>query len=311
MTTKKYDLHTVEYSVQGADAILTSDMEQLDDVISTRILGIIGETVADYKALYLKASDSKWYKAQANGVKQPCQGIAIEGKDIGDADEVIGTDTLNYTCIRDHVSDSTNKPVTGANWAIYWIQAGSSGIAWVSGTTYISNEIRIHRMGEIANAGWAWPTVGAPIYLDPNTAGELTQTKPPNNAQVVGYALSATSMIALIEPFKKQTFARGGTILSPSGAINVIVWYAPIACVLTAVKGYRVGGTGATINARRNGASNHLASALSLTSADVWMDGGAVQNTAYSVGDKLEMMVVSVAGSPAQIAVQVNFEASN
>ena len=90
-------------------------------------------------------------------------------------------------------------------------------------------------------------------------------------------------------------------------AKNIIVWRAPFACTVTAVKGYRAGGTGATINARLNGASNHLASNLSLTSADTWMDGGGVQNTAYAIGDKLEIMIVSVAGSPDQVAIQVDF----
>ena len=103
-----------------------------------------------------------------------------------------------------------------------------------------------------------------------------------------------------------ETISRGGVQLSPSGAINVIVWRAPFACTVTAVKGYRVGGTGATVNARKNGSSNHLASALSLTSADTWMDGGSVQNTAYAAGDKMEIMIVTVAGSPTQVAVQVD-----
>jgi hypothetical protein len=104
-----------------------------------------------------------------------------------------------------------------------------------------------------------------------------------------------------------EIFSRGGTVLSPAGAINVIVWRAPFACIVTAVKGYRVGGAGATINARRNGADNHLSSDLSLTSADTWMDGGAVQYTAYAIGDKLEIMIVSLDGSPTQVAVQVDF----
>ena len=107
--------------------------------------------------------------------------------------------------------------------------------------------------------------------------------------------------------FEAIKFSAGGTVLTPTEAINIIVWYAEFPCTVTNVRGYRVGGSGATINARRNGAYNHLASALSLTSADTWMDGGAVQNTAYAIGDKLEIMVVSVAGSPTQVAIQVAF----
>lgn len=107
--------------------------------------------------------------------------------------------------------------------------------------------------------------------------------------------------------FEAIPTSKGGTVLSPAAAINVIIWRAPFACTVTNVRGYRVGGTGATINARRNGASNHLASDLSLTSADTWMDGGAVSNTAYVAGDKLEIMVVSITGSPTQVAIQVDF----
>jgi len=102
----------------------------------------------------------------------------------------------------------------------------------------------------------------------------------------------------------------GGVIVNPYGitaAINLFTWIAPYVCTVTAVKGYRVGGTGATINARKNGASNHLASSLSLTSADTVMDGGAVQNTSYQAGDKLEIMVVSAAGSPTQLGIIVYF----
>jgi len=373
MTTEKYDLHTIDYSVQGWDAIMATDMEKIDDMIPSRIIGTLGETVTAYQPLYLKVVDGKWYKAKADGILQPCLGLAIEGGDALD-------------------------------------------------------EIRIHRMGEIINAGWAWATIGGPIYLDPSTAGALTQTPPAENIQIVGYALSATKMLVMIEAVGvgasavsltednrftgHQTFqgrvnvavsvggtvdamtavfsptftalvdkmeaiiraagantittptfapdglaakiivkenlaalaagdivgaghelhliynataekwilfnpkgaagggsniiSRGGTILSPSGAINVIVWRATYACTVTNVRGYRVGGTGATINARLNGASNHLAAALSLTSADTWMDGGAVQNTAYVAGDKLEIMVVTVAGTPTQVAIQVD-----
>ena len=257
MDNDKYDLHTIDYSVQGWDAIMATDMEIINAMIPTRIIGTLGETVTAYQALYLKAVDSKWWLAQADGAKQPCQGLAVE-----------------------------------------------SGIA--------TGEIRIHRMGEIINAGWAWATIGGPIYLDPSTPGALTQTSPSENIQIIGYALSATKVLLMIEAIGgggagTNIVSRGGTILLPTEAINVIVWRAPFACTVTNIRGYRVGGTGATINARRNGADNHLASALSLVDADTWTDGGAVQNTAYVAGDKLEIMVVTVTGSPTQVGIQVDF----
>jgi hypothetical protein len=140
-----------------------------------------------------------------------------------------------------------------------------------------------------------------------NQAHTLTGADHTATGLTSGHLLQATGTASFA--FAATTFSRGGTLIQADGltaAVNIIVWRAPFACTVTAVKGYRVGGTGATVNARKNGTSNHLASAVSLSSADTWTDGGSVQNTAYAAGDKLEIMVVSVAGSPTQVAVQVD-----
>lgn len=105
----------------------------------------------------------------------------------------------------------------------------------------------------------------------------------------------------------QPVFTIGGSILDPSGARDVMVWRAPFACTVTNVRGHRKGGTGAAINARKNQTSAHLASDLSLTSADAWMDGGAVQNATYAAGDDLEIRLVSIAGAVTEIAIQVDF----
>jgi hypothetical protein len=83
MTTDKYDLHTIDYSVQGWDAIMTTDMEKLDAVITSRILATVGETVDAYEAVYIK-SDGKVWLAQADGTAMPAIGLMIES---GVADE--------------------------------------------------------------------------------------------------------------------------------------------------------------------------------------------------------------------------------
>ena len=106
-----------------------------------------------------------------------------------------------------------------------------------------------------------------------------------------------------------STFSRGGVLVNPNGitaSINVIVWYATYNSTVTNIRGYRVGGTTADVNARKNGSSTHLASNLTLSSANTWMDGGTVQNESYAIGDKMEIMIVSPSGSPTQIAVQVD-----
>lgn len=112
--------------------------------------------------------------------------------------------------------------------------------------------------------------------------------------------------VQVVGQSQTRPFSKGGTILSPTAG-NFIIWYATSACTVTNVRGYRVGGTGATVNARLNGTSNHLASAVSVASADTWTDGGAVQNTTYAAGDKLEIMVVTVTGNPTQVSIEVDF----
>jgi len=151
-------------------------------------------------------------------------------------------------------------------------------------------------------------------------SGELADNQPPKahvldsathtiSGKTAGQFLRPTSATAFA--FEAVPISRGGVIYMsagiPNAALNIIAWRAPFACTVTAVKGYRVGGTGATVNARRNGASSHLASALSLVSADAWADGGAVQDAAYAAGDKLEIMVVTTAGVVTQLAIQVDY----
>ena len=49
---------------------------------------------------------------------------------------VTGTDAAAYRCIRSHTADSTNRPVTGANYLQFWEAGGSGPSAWASGTQY-------------------------------------------------------------------------------------------------------------------------------------------------------------------------------
>lgn len=100
-------------------------------------------------------------------------------------------------------------------------------------------------------------------------------------------------------------FSRGGTLTSPQAA-TIVVWDAPFACTVTNVRGWVDGSTGSVINAQHNG-STLLASNLTLSSADTWLDGGAVQNTAFVTGDTLAIQIVSVSGTPNYISIQVNF----
>lgn len=167
------------------------------------------------------------------------------------------------------VDTSTNPPVTKKCTAMY-------PFVWVS----------------IEGAGGGAST--SDPFVTWSSAGDLT------NQKVIGSFLTSVLQIAL-------PFARGGTVLSPQNPINITVWRAPFPCTVTAVKGYTLDATGTTVNARINGASTHLATDLTISSAGSWLDGGAVQNMAYTTGDRLEIMLTSIVGGPSQIAVQVEY----
>ena len=77
MATDKYDLHTIDYSVQGWDSVFTSDIEKLDSVIQTRLLITLGETVAAGSAVGIHA-DGKYYKIKADYQKQLVRGLTLE-----------------------------------------------------------------------------------------------------------------------------------------------------------------------------------------------------------------------------------------
>lgn len=104
-----------------------------------------------------------------------------------------------------------------------------------------------------------------------------------------------------------STATKGLVIPVPTGAVTYVIWRAPKACTVTAVRGYRAGGTGATINATKNGA-DLLAVDLSLSTADTWLSGPGVQNQAFAAGDSLAVAVRSVAGAPAAVTIQVDVQ---
>ena len=54
---------------------------------------------------------------------------------------VTGSDTFAYRCIRAHTADTTNKPITGANYLLYWELGGSAPAVWATGTSYVAPEL--------------------------------------------------------------------------------------------------------------------------------------------------------------------------
>ncbi|MFI6886761.1 hypothetical protein [Streptosporangium canum] len=105
------------------------------------------------------------------------------------------------------------------------------------------------------------------------------------------------------------------TLKAPAAGVHVL-WRAPVACRVKAVRAYRLGGTGAVVNAAKNGVD--LCSAdLSVTAASTWTAGvlatrvfdvDGVSVLKFAVGDTLTAEVVSVAGTPTDLVIQVDIE---
>ncbi|MFF7308161.1 hypothetical protein [Streptomyces sp. NPDC008137] len=112
---------------------------------------------------------------------------------------------------------------------------------------------------------------------------------------------------SVILPAAATTVSKSLVITAPAGAVSYMVWRAPKACTVVAVRGYRVGGTGATINAQR-GASDLLATDLSLSTAATWLSGPSVQNASFAAGDSLTVAIRSVTGSPTAVTIQVDLQ---
>jgi phage gp36-like protein len=53
------------------------------------------------------------------------------------ASVVLGTDGKTYTCIAAHTAAAANQPITGADWASYWIEQGMNGGTWTAGAAYV------------------------------------------------------------------------------------------------------------------------------------------------------------------------------
>jgi hypothetical protein len=56
---------------------------------------------------------------------------------------VTGSDAVTYRCIRSHTADSTNKPITGANYRLYWEAGGSSPATWATNTSYTAPQLLV------------------------------------------------------------------------------------------------------------------------------------------------------------------------
>lgn len=173
----------------------------------------------------------------------------------------------------------------------YWIHIDSEAF-----------EVHLGQSGEYATEGYVLAQIAdhnadtTDVHGIPDTADLETQA-----------GAQAKADAARDEALAGRSSSKALVFEDPTGPESYVVWRAPDACTVTAVRGYRVAGTGATINATVNGA-DLLATDLSLSTADTWLSGPNLQNTAMGIGDTLAIAVRAVTGTPTAVTVQVDVQ---
>jgi hypothetical protein len=103
---------------------------------------------------------------------------------------------------------------------------------------------------------------------------------------------------------KKPTV--GGTIISPTGAMDFMAWRAPYACTATGIFGY-CPDADVTINAGRFSVGNLHSSNIALT-AGVGSAVAVDQNSAFVIGSEATLLIISIdSGTPSYVFIQVDF----
>ena len=96
-------------------------------------------TTEQYEAHYakLETGDPCWvYLTENTTIASKTLYIGPTLSTVNTQSVVTGTDAIVYRCIRSHTADSTNRPITGANYLLYWEAGGSSPSTWTTGTSY-------------------------------------------------------------------------------------------------------------------------------------------------------------------------------
>lgn len=92
----------------------------------------------------------------------------------------------------------------------------------------------------------------------------------------------------------------------PPATGNRMVWRAPFACTVIAVRSHFDAGTNIVVNARKNQASNFCSSNFTNSTANAWGAATVNQNQSIVAGDDIELMLVSLSGAVTRANIQVD-----
>jgi hypothetical protein len=108
------------------------------------------------------------------------------------------------------------------------------------------------------------------------------------------------------EVFTKSAALVNNALIQQTDTGSFVVWRANVPCTAISVLGYRDSGSGAVINAIKNG-SNLLATNLSINVSGSWVSSSTLQNNNFNVGDTLAFNLVNFTGSITELIIQVDF----
>ncbi|MEU4502668.1 hypothetical protein [Streptomyces sp. NPDC024089] len=189
-----------------------------------------------------------------------------------------------------------------------WADAGGGTRAWMDAHSVVaggSSDQSVSSVnGQTGAVQLAAADVGAAPTVHTHTPEQAGAIPAADRGAASGVAtLDATGVLTVAQrPARASSRA---AVITAAAAGTWAVWQAPRPVTITGVRGYRTGGTAATINARR-GTDDLLATDLSLTTADTWLSGPSVQNAAVTAGDSIAVSVRSAAGAPA-VTIQIDY----
>ncbi|MEV7712282.1 hypothetical protein [Streptomyces sp. NPDC088270] len=230
------------------------------------------------------------------------------------------TDGGQYTDLLDGASSPITQVVSDEHGALprflgppditgMWADAGGGTRAWMDAHSVVaggSSDQSVSSVnGQVGVVQLTASDVGAAATVHTHTPAQVGAIPAADRGAAGGIATLDASGVLTAAQRPARASSRSAVI--PAAAAGTwAVWQAPRAVTITGVRGIRTGGTAATINARR-GADDLLATDLSLTTADTWLSGPAVQNTAVAAGDSVAVSVRSAAGAPT-VTIQIDYQ---
>lgn len=108
-----------------------------------------------------------------NYLQTPPEGVVVKGT---------GTNPKDYKLIKTHVASADNRPTSGANWAQYWADAGTTGKGsdWVTGSNYdlseaskSQSEIVFEALQNVVNSFSGSINFGAAVFGNNNKGANI------------------------------------------------------------------------------------------------------------------------------------------